>query len=131
MPITNYLKIEKDIMNVEHNKLQKDYKNMEQTILKQQELEELRMEASNVYQTKNVIQKEVNQKHAQMDKKMQKQMAFKEKSQKLLKQAQKVKPFNYDSVFTKIMNTKNKILCFKLNSKHCQWKKNMQICGGM
>jgi hypothetical protein len=30
------------------------------------------MEASNVYQTKNVIQKEVNQKHAQMDKKMQK-----------------------------------------------------------
>jgi hypothetical protein len=34
MPITNYLKIEKDIMNVEHNKLQKDYKNMEQTILK-------------------------------------------------------------------------------------------------
>lgn len=42
------LKAKKDIMNVEHSKLQKDYNNMEQILLKQQELEELRMEVGNV-----------------------------------------------------------------------------------
>jgi hypothetical protein len=36
-----------------------------------------------------------------MDKNLQKQIAFDEKLQKLLKEAKRVKPFNYDSVFTK------------------------------
>lgn len=45
------LKAKKDILNVEHNKLQRVYKNMEQTLLKQQkELEDLNMEIRNVYQ---------------------------------------------------------------------------------
>ncbi len=45
------LNAKKDILNVEHNKLQRVYKNMEQTLLKQQkELEDLNMENRNVYQ---------------------------------------------------------------------------------
>ncbi len=44
------LKADKDSLNVEHNQLQKNYKNMEQTFLKQQkELEELRGDIGNVY----------------------------------------------------------------------------------
>ncbi len=59
------------------------------------------MEVGNVYQTKNDIQKQADQRHAHMDKILQKQMAFDEKLQKLLEEAKRVKPFNYDSVFTK------------------------------
>ncbi len=96
------LKAKKDTLNVEHNKLQKDYKNMEQIFLKQQkELEELRVDNGNVHQTKNHIQRQSDKKHAQMDKILQKQMDFNEKLQKLLKEAQKVKPFNYDIVLKK------------------------------
>jgi chromosome segregation ATPase len=54
----NYLKLksEKDSLNVEHNKLQKYYTNMEQTLLKQhKELEELKEEIGNVCQSKNEI----------------------------------------------------------------------------
>ncbi len=41
---------------MEHNKLQKDYMNMVHTFLKQQkELEELRVDIGNVYQSKNVL----------------------------------------------------------------------------
>lgn len=59
------LKAKKDILSTEHNKLQKDYKNMEQTLLKQQrELEDFRMEVGNVYQAKNEIQRQVDQRHA-------------------------------------------------------------------
>ncbi len=58
------------------------------------------MEVGNVYQTKNDIQKQVDQRHAQMDKNLQKQMAFNEKLQKLQKEAKRVKPLNYDSVST-------------------------------
>jgi chromosome segregation ATPase len=44
------LKAEKDIMNVEHNKIQRDYKSMEHILLKhQKELEDLIMEVGNVY----------------------------------------------------------------------------------
>jgi len=96
------LKAKKDIMSATHNKLQRDYKNMEQIILKQhKELEELRMDVGNVYQAKNDIQKQADERHAHMDKNLQKQIAFDEKLQKLLKEAKRVKPFNYDSVFTK------------------------------
>ncbi len=51
------LKAKKDILNVEHNKLQRDYKNMEWTFLKQQELEEFRVGNHNLHQAKNDIQK--------------------------------------------------------------------------
>jgi hypothetical protein len=34
-----------------------------------------------------------------MDKNLQRQMAFDEKLQKLLEEAQRFKPFNYDSIF--------------------------------
>jgi hypothetical protein len=41
---------------VKHNKLEKDYRNMEYTIFKQaKELEELRKDIGNVYQSKNEI----------------------------------------------------------------------------
>jgi RIO-like serine/threonine protein kinase len=44
---------------VEHNKLQRDYKNMEQFFLKKyKELNELKMDISNVYQSKNEIQRQ-------------------------------------------------------------------------
>jgi hypothetical protein len=41
------LKTKKLFVNVEHNKLQKDYRNMEQVFLKQQK--ELRLDIGNVY----------------------------------------------------------------------------------
>ncbi len=64
------LKIEKDFLSVEHNKLQKDYKNMEQTFLKQQkELEELKEDIGNEYQSKNEIQMQFDQRQAKMDRK--------------------------------------------------------------
>ncbi len=45
-----------DSLGVEHNKLQRNYKNMEEILLKQQkELEELTMDISNVYQAKNEV----------------------------------------------------------------------------
>jgi hypothetical protein len=52
----NYCKFKtkKDFLSMEHNKLQKFWRNMEQTVLKQQnELEELREDVGNVYQSKN------------------------------------------------------------------------------
>ncbi len=50
------LKIEKDFLSVEHNKFQRDYKNMEPTFLKQhKELEGFRVDIGNVYQSKNEI----------------------------------------------------------------------------
>jgi hypothetical protein len=45
------------------------------------------------------VQRQFDQRHAQMDRNLQKHEAFNEKLQKLLKETQKVKPFNYDSVF--------------------------------
>jgi ribosome-binding ATPase YchF (GTP1/OBG family) len=71
-------------------------------------LGELRMEVGNVYQAKNDIQKQANQRHAHMDKNLQKQMAFDEKLQKLIKEAKRVKPFNCDSVFTENIEFKKK-----------------------
>jgi hypothetical protein len=43
-------------MSLKHNKLQKDYKNMEETLLKQQkEMEELIVDNVNAYQANNEI----------------------------------------------------------------------------
>ncbi len=45
-------------MSIEHSKLEKDYKNMEGILLKQQkQVEELRVDNANAYQIKNEIQK--------------------------------------------------------------------------
>ncbi len=50
------LKVKKDILNVEHNKLQRDYKNMEEIFLKQQKkFEELKVDNANAYQVKNKV----------------------------------------------------------------------------
>ncbi len=50
------LKAKKDTLNIEHNKLQKNYKNMEETLLKQQkEVEELKVDNANAHQTRNEI----------------------------------------------------------------------------
>ncbi len=44
------LKTEKDSLSVEHNKLQKHYKNMEQFLLKQQkELKDFQKDVCNIY----------------------------------------------------------------------------------
>jgi hypothetical protein len=60
-------------MSIEHNKLQRDYKNMEEVILKQQkEMEDLIVDNANAYQAKNKIQRQANKRPAQMDKKLQK-----------------------------------------------------------
>jgi hypothetical protein len=46
-------------MSIKHNKLKRDYKNMEETFLKQQkEVEELRVDNANAYQAKNEIQRQ-------------------------------------------------------------------------
>ncbi len=94
------LKAKRDTMSTEHNKLQKDYKHMEETLLKQQkEVEEFKVDNANAYQAKNEIQKQANQRFAQMDRNWQKQLAFNEKLNTLLEEIQKTKPFNYDIVF--------------------------------
>ncbi len=50
------LKAKKDILNVEHNKFQKDYKNMEQTLLKQKKgVEGPQNGIGNVYKAKSEI----------------------------------------------------------------------------
>ncbi len=80
----------------------------------QKEVEKLRVDNANAYQVKNEIQKQADQRHAQMDKKLQKQIAFNEKLNKLLKEIQKKKPFNYDIIFRgKIVNSGSRILYFK------------------
>ncbi len=109
------LKAEKDTLSIKHNKLQKNYKNIEEIILKQQkEVEKFRVDNANAYQVKKEIQKQANQRHAQMDINLQKQIAFNEKLNKLLKETQKKKSFNYDIIFRgKILNLGSRILCFK------------------
>jgi hypothetical protein len=65
-------KAKKDTLSIEHNKLQRDYKNMEETPLEQQkEVEELKMDNANAYQANNDIQRQTNQRPTQMDKKLQ------------------------------------------------------------
>ncbi len=50
------LKAKKDTLSVKHGKLHKDYKNMEEIFLKQQqELEELKVDNANGYQAKNEV----------------------------------------------------------------------------
>ncbi len=95
------LKAKEDIMNIEHNKLQRVYWHMEEILLKQQEVEELRVDNANAYQAKNEVQRQADHRHAQTYKNLQKQMAFNENLNKLLEEIQKKKPFNYDIVFTK------------------------------
>ncbi len=59
------LKEEKDTMSIKHSKLQRNYKNMEETFLKQQkEVEELRVDNANAYGVKIEIQKQTNKRHA-------------------------------------------------------------------
>ncbi len=61
-----------DILSVKHNKLQKDYKKMEQTFLKQQKELEFKVNNVNAYQANNEILRQFNQRHAQMDRNLQK-----------------------------------------------------------
>jgi hypothetical protein len=52
-------------MSIKHSKLQRNYKNMEETFLKQQkEVEELRVDNANAYGVKIEIQKQTNKRHA-------------------------------------------------------------------
>ncbi len=67
------LKAKKDTLNVEHNKLKKHYKKMEYIFLKQhKELEEFKVDIGNVYQAKNEVQRQFDQRHAHMDRNLQK-----------------------------------------------------------
>ncbi len=44
------LKVKKDTLSIQHNKLQRDYKNMEETLFKQEkEVEELKVDNANAY----------------------------------------------------------------------------------
>jgi hypothetical protein len=65
---------------------------MEEILLKQhKEVGELRVDNANAYQINNEIQRQADQRHAQM--------AFNEKLNNLLKETQKKKSSNYDTVF--------------------------------
>ncbi len=86
------LKAEKDTLSIEHNKLQRDYRHIEETFLQQKEMEELKVDNANAYQVKNEVQRQVGHRHAQMDRNLQKQMAFNEKQNKLLDMTPKKKP---------------------------------------
>ncbi len=119
------LKIEKDSLSVKHNKLQRDYRDMEQILLKQQkELEELTMDISNVQQAKNEVQRQSNQKQAKMDKKLQRHMAFNEKLQKLLEDAQGIKLFNYDNVLKSNNEFKKQHTLLKVKLKALTMEEN-------
>ncbi len=94
------LKADRDTLSIEHKNLQRDYKNTKETPLKQQkELEEFKVDNANAYQVKNEVQKQVDQRHAQMDRNLQKWMAFNEKLNKLLEETQNKKPFNCGTIF--------------------------------
>ncbi len=113
------LKAEKDTLSIEHNKLQRDYMHIEETLLKQQmEVEELKVNNANAYQAKNEIQKQVDQKYAKMDRNLHKQLAFNEKLNRLLEETQKIKLFNYDTIFIKNseFNKQNTLLQVKLKA---------------
>ncbi len=59
------LKAKKDTLSIKHNKLQRDYKNMEEILLKQhKEVEEVRVDNANVDQTMNGVQRQANKRHA-------------------------------------------------------------------
>ncbi len=59
------LKTKKDTLSIKHNKLQRDYKNMEETLLQQhKEVEELRVDNANVDQAMNGVQRQANKRHA-------------------------------------------------------------------
>ncbi len=107
------LKAEKDSLSVKHNKLQKYYKNMEQTLLKQLELKELKVDIGNVYQTKNEVQMQFDQRHVEMDKKLQRQMAFNEKFINFQRgpKGSSLSIMTVSSV--KIMNSTSNIPCFR------------------
>ncbi len=119
------LKAKTVTLNIKHNKLHTYYKNMEETLSKQQkEVEELKMDNANAYQAKNEIQRQANHRHVQVDKNLQKQMAFNEKLNKLMEEIQKKKPFNYDIVFTKNNDFKkqNTLLQIKLKALSMEGK---------
>jgi hypothetical protein len=55
------LKAKKDTLSIKHSKLQRDYKHMEETLLKQhKEVEELKVDNANAYQAKNEIQRQAD-----------------------------------------------------------------------
>ncbi len=62
-------------------------------------MEEFKVDNGNAYQTKNKTQRQVDQRHAHMDKNLQKQMVFNEKLNKFLEEILLKKLFNYDIVF--------------------------------
>jgi succinylglutamate desuccinylase len=87
---------------------------MEENLLKQQkEVDKLKMDNANAYQVENEIQRQADQRHAHMDQKLQKQMGFNEKLNKLLEETQKKKPSIMILFLEKIVNSISKIFCFK------------------
>ncbi len=89
------------------------------------------MDIGNVYPTKNEIQRQYDQKQADMDKNLQKQMVFNENLQKVLKETQGIKPFNYDSVFKEKNELEKQHILLHVKFKALTMEKKMQICGGM
>ncbi len=75
------------------------------------------MDNVNAYQAKNEVQRQFDQRHGHMDRNLQKHKAFNEKLQKLLKETQKVKPFNYDSVFREQNEFKKHNILFQVKFK--------------
>jgi hypothetical protein len=49
-------------------------------------VEEFKVDNANAYQTNNEIQRQVDHRHAQMDRNLQKQMVFNEKLNKLMEE---------------------------------------------
>ncbi len=93
---------------------------MEENLFKQyKEVGELRVDNANAYQAKNEVQR-----HAQMDRNLQKHMVFNEKLNKLLEQNQKKKPFSYDIAFIENNEFKkyNTLLQVKLKALSMQEK---------
>jgi ribosome-binding ATPase YchF (GTP1/OBG family) len=84
-------------------------------------LEELIMDNANAYQVKNKVQRQVDQRHAQMDKNLQNQMAFIKMLNKLLEEIKKKKTLTKNNKFKKyniLLQVKFKAL--SMEEKKCK-----------
>ncbi len=88
------------------------------------------MDNANAYQANNEVQRQAYQRHAHMDKNLQKQMAFNEKLNKLLEETLKVKPFNYDIVLRENNDFKKHNILLQVKLKALLMEKKCKLTVG-
>lgn len=107
------LKIEKDSLNVGHNKLHKDCKNMEQMILKQKEVKELIMDIGNLYQSKMSYKGNLSKGRQGWIKICRSRWHLMKGCKKFWRRFKESSPSIMIMYSKKIMNSRRNIVCFK------------------